>query len=171
MAVFMLAFVCFSCKKNDIFSPSELPFDNLKQNEATWINPTPTKGLNEWLLKLKIFLGHTADQCGDKCIYIFGIYGHADCRGFGNICEKRAEAKLSLDTITGEYTLVILDVDVFGNDLDYPFPDRSFIITNPQNNVEHWLNVPEQVLLRANDQLPFIIDSVWFSEYQELDNN
>jgi hypothetical protein len=169
----MFTVIFLSCKENDS-SSSDLNVDNdSKRNEMTWIGTdtsTSTKGLKEWLARLKIFIGHTIDQCGGKCMEIFGEPIHINCRGFGDVCQRNATIRLIFDEETEAYTITVLEVDALGEDLDFAFPDRSLYITNPQNNYELWLNIPEQLLQRVCDTIPFIINNIWFSEAPELEN-
>jgi hypothetical protein len=173
LAIILIALFFYSCKKTDIALASDLPViieqDEINLNEATWINSDNTKYFH-WLLKLKLAVGHTASQCGNSCIYIFGEWGHVDCRGMGNVCSNISRGMLTLNEETDEYYFTFLDADALGEDLDYNFPDRSFRITNPLNNEDLWLNAPEQILQRICDTLPFVIHDIWFSEVQELEN-
>jgi hypothetical protein len=173
LAMIMIALCFSSCKKTDFIPSSNLPAivesDETKQNEATWLNPENTKFWS-WLLKLKISLGHTADQCGNHCVYMLGEWMHLDCRGMGNVCKNVVKGMLTLDEETNEYYFTFLDADALGDDLDFLFPDRSFHITNPLNNKDLWLNAPEQILQRICDSIPFVIHDIWFSEEQELEN-
>jgi hypothetical protein len=170
VALLIVALICFSCNKNDVTPPPDITpeSDEIKRNEATLIYDD-SKNIFGWIYKLKIFKGHTIDQCGGKCIKIFGTYGHIDCRGFGNVCEYTAKAQLTQNE-DGTYTLILEDADDLGQFLEFDFPDRSLFITNPQNAKELWLNIGEQLLVRENYELPFKIENVWFSEEQELDN-
>jgi hypothetical protein len=99
-----------------------------------------------------------------------GQWYHVDCRGFGNTCHLIEKGMLTLDEETNEFYFTFLDIEALGEDLDYPFPDRSFLITNPLNDTDLWLNMPEQILQRICDSLPFVIHDIWFSEEQELQN-
>jgi len=165
MAVFIFSFTFFSCSKNEIGSFTNTENDNPKRNEATWISSNHSKGLD---IKIKIFVGHTASECGGKCIKIFGEYGHADCRGFGNTCNLTTSAHFSNQN--GAFVLILTDPNAFGAFLDFHFPDRSLFITNPQNSNELWLNIPEQLLIKDDEEDVFIIHDIWFSEEAELEN-
>ena len=173
LAIFIIALFTHSCKKTDLipsFDPSTImENDEENQNEVTWIHPDSTKGFG-WLIKLKLYIGHTAEQCGGKCIKILGVWGHVDCRGFGDVCRLVSKGILTLNEETNEYYFTFTDADALGEDLDYNLPDRSFRITNPLNNEDLWLNAPEQILQRICDTLPFVIHDIWFSEEQELEN-
>jgi len=169
-----LLFACvfiLSCNKSDVISSQDLSLDaendDLKQNEATWLNIGSQKGLG---IGLKIFVGHTVQQCGGKCMKIFGEYGHIDCRGYGNVCNYSVIAYCSVGSDPDYMTLTLTDPNAFGEDLEYQLPDRSFLITNPKNNTEFWLNLPEQILERTDQETPFVIQNIWFSEEQELEN-
>jgi hypothetical protein len=165
MVMFIVALIFFSCKKNDVITPHDIIEDTkTKQNEATWVYDHDSKG---WLMRLLFLCGHDISLCGGACMKILGEYGHIDCRGFGDACANSVRARIEIDE-NDNYFLVILDLDVWGDDLEYLFPDRSFYITNPQDNTELWLNVNEQILLREATDLPFIIEEVWFSEEPEL---
>jgi len=170
--VLAFVFIIVSCNKNEEASSSNLNTDTEinepAQNEATWIiGDDSSKGF--WL-RLKIFVGHTADQCGGKCIKLFGKYYHADCRGFGYICQFDVEATVLGDISENELRLILTDHDAFGDFDIFTLPDRSLYITNPQNSSEQWLNIPEQILLRDSSAIEVIIQNVWFSEEQELEN-
>jgi len=171
LVLFAILLVAFSCNKREVITSSNLSSDdeivNPKQNEATWIisSDGQSKGMG---LQLAFFIGHTAVQCGNSCVKIFGQLGHIDCRGFGNVCNHIASVKL-VDG-GGALKLVFDDPDDLGDDLDFLFPDRTLQITNPQNNKDFWLNIPEQVLLRENNNVPFEILDIWFSEEPELEN-
>jgi|GEM_PF-2194560 len=167
MVILVFTFIFFSCSKSEIVSSSD-PLsnnenDDLKRNEATWISLDHSKGLQ---IKIKISVGHTVGDCGNKCVKVFGEYGHIDCRGFGNVCNHTITAQL----VNGGTTLILTDPDVFGAFLDFDFPDRSLFITNPQNSDELWLNIPEQLLIKDDEEDVFIIHNIWFSEEAELDN-
>jgi hypothetical protein len=103
-------------------------------------------------------------------VKIFGVWTHLDCRGYGDVCRLIEKGRLTFDEETNEFIFTFLNADALGDDLDFPFPDRSFHITNPLNNEDLWLNAPEQILERICDTLPFVIHDIWFSEEQELEN-
>jgi hypothetical protein len=167
-----LIFFAFSCSKNEVINSTDLFLDNenndkMKQNEATWISSSEELS-KWWFLKITIKIGHTPADCGNKCVKIFGELGHIDCRGFGNVCTRIANAKLIQDG--GILKLVLEESDALCDDLDFLLPDRTLYITNPLNNTDLWLNIPEQVLLRDNNGVPFEILDIWFSEEPELEN-
>jgi len=173
LATIVAIFFFFSCKKIET-NPAPEPTSSVEsveetRNEATWISSDNSKHLSG-TMSLSLFLGHTASQCGGSCIKILGVWTHLDCRGFGNVCKNMVKCSLSTDEETGEVILTITDSDALGADFDFDFPDRSLFITNPLNNTDFWLNIPEQVLLRENEEEPFIIHNIWFSEEQELEN-
>jgi len=171
LVLFAILLVAFSCNKREVITSSNLSLDdekiNPKQNEATWItsNDSQSKGM---YLQIAFFIGHTSVQCGNKCVKIFGEQGHIDCRGFGNVCNHVTTVRLVDDS--GVLKLVFDDPNDLGYDLDFLFPDRTLQITNPQNNKDFWLNIPEQILTRDNVSVPFEIIDVWFSEEPELEN-
>jgi len=169
MVTFVFTFIIFSCSKNEIASSSDsfpdTENDDPKRNEATWVSSNHSKDLG---FRIKIFIGHTVSECGNKCVKIFGEYGHIDCRGFGNVCNYTFSAQLSNQG--GTPMLIISDPDTFGEFLDFHFPDRSLFITNPQNSNELWLNIPEQLLVKEGEEGTFVIHNIWFSEEAELEN-
>ena len=172
LMVAVLAATFFSCNKNAETSLSDwnnsTERDHLKQNEATWIySHDASKGL---FFKLKFFLGHTAAQCGNRCVTFLGESFHIDCRGFGNNCVQNISAKVIEDPLTGELQLIFMDDEIFDEFEIFPFPDRCFFITNPQNNLELWLNIPEQLLSKDSIVTEIVIQNAWFSEEPELDN-
>ena len=172
IAAFSFAIVSFSCTKHDTILPSNsLANDetsHLKRNEATIIFREGSRG--PWY-DLRFAVGHTAQQCGGKCIKLFGEYTHVNCVGFGNVCNYRVIVSVDEDgTISGNFKLTTSDVNALGSSLIFPFPDRSLMITNPQNNTDLWLNIPEQVLQRNNENESFIFHDAWFSENAELVN-
>jgi len=168
LLVLALAFVVFSCKKNESVLPPDTNPETkeVKQNEATWIVGDDNSKI--YWLKLRIHIGHTAEQCGNKCLKFYGENYHADCRGFGNICTLESKAKV-IENEDGRWSLFIVDEEMLSG-LDFNFPDRSLFITNPQNNFERWLNIPEQILLIDTVLMITIIQDAWFSEEQELEN-
>jgi hypothetical protein len=172
LAIFIIALFFISCKKTDLISnqPTTTESDGSKENEATWLNPDVNSKYWTGFLKLRIAVGHTVDQCGNHCIYAFGEWGHADCRGFGNVCKSISKGMLTYDDEFDEFYFTFLEPNALGEELDFLFPDRSFYITNPLNNNDLWLNVPEQLLERISDSIPFTIHDIWFSEEQELEN-
>jgi hypothetical protein len=171
VAIIFFAILIMSCNKSEVLSSTDPLSDDdssaLKQNEATWVSSEDSKR-PWWLLKLTV--GHTVQQCGGKCIKIFGEYGHIDCVGFGNVCNHFV--KVSIENGVGEiyFNLKASDPNALGSLLEFPFPDRSLMITNPQNNTDLWLNIPEQLLIRNNNQEPFIFYDAWHSENAEFEN-
>jgi len=162
-----MAFIMLSCNKSEVITSSENEGDNnLQRNEATWISKGDQSKL--WWFRIKFLIGHTATDCGNKCVKIFGEFGHIDCMGFGNICNRSVTATLVQEG--GCFKLVLDDPDGLGEDLDFSMPDRSLYITNPLNSTDLWLNIPEQTLLRDNNGVPFEILDIWFSEEPELEN-
>ena len=151
---------------------------NQKQNEATWISADDSK---RWNIRLKVWVGHSIRQCGGKCIKLFWEWGHIDCRGFGDICERSAGGALSIAGDGNGYIITLENPDELGEFLptdetkeilEYPFPDRSFFITNPRNKEEQWLNIPEQQLIKYNfKDEPVVIYNVWFSEKPKFEKN
>jgi hypothetical protein len=170
LSVFVLAFIIFSCYPSEETSSSDTNNnDTPNQNVATWIRSDEhSKGFS---LRLRFMLGHTAQQCGNRCITVLGQSFHIDCRGFGNICNRVVRVVVHEDENTHELSLTIIDEDdILGGLEIFPFPDRSLYITNPQNNTELWLNIPEQILSMDDLEEEIIIHNVWFSEEQELEN-
>lgn len=174
---FSLILFILSYKENAYFTHDDIPITihgvEKKQNEATWMS-YENKDLDggPWF-RLKFLVGHTAAQCGGGCIRIFGTTFHIDCVGFGEICNHTVNAELSKSEEKSDsdyYTLTLEGADDLGKFLEYSFSDRTFFITNPQNNTELWLNIPEQVLVRKDFEDLFIIHNVWFSEAPELEN-
>jgi hypothetical protein len=168
LAALMLTTLLFACNKGEVKPNDEPEIENQKRSEATWISKQD--GSKGWLAFLKILVGHTADQCGGTCVKLFWEYMHIDCRGFGSVCELQKKARIVESDIPGEYLLIFEDSDALGDDLEFQFPDRSLYITNPLNNNELWMNIPEQVAARDSVSVPFILIDVWFSEEQELEN-
>jgi hypothetical protein len=146
--------------------------DAMNQNVATWL-PSASKDLNNKPFRLKFLTGHTVDQCGGKCMKVFGVYLHIDCVGFGYVCNHTAASRLitTEEEEGGVDFSLALDSDDLGPFLEYPFPNRTFLITNPENNTDLWLNIPEQTLTRNDYDEPFIIHNIWFSENPELKND
>jgi hypothetical protein len=171
LVLIAVLFIAFSCKKNEViisslFSLSEND-DEIIQNEVTWLPSNDNRGWFGWLI-LKFTIWHTAADCGNKCVKIFGEQGHIDCRGFGNVCNHTAIAYLIQN---GDVLkLVFENPDALGEDLDFLLPDRTLRVTNPINSTNLWLNIPEQLLLRDNNGIPFEILDIWFSEEPELEN-
>jgi len=168
LLVLVLAFIVFSCTKNESVLPPDInpEANDVKRSEATWI-ASGDRSNAPWF-KLKFFLGHTAEQCGGKCMMIFGQNYHVDCRGIGYICEYDPKARI-IEGENDRWTLILMDeVELMG--LDFAFPDRSLFITNPQNNYDRWLNIPEQILMFDTNLMQVIIQDAWFSEEQELEN-
>ena len=168
LVAFMLTTLLFACNKGEVKPKDEPEIENKKRNEVTWISKQD--GSKGWLGYFKIMVGHTVDQCGGCCMKLFWECAHADCRGFGSVCEVLKRASVVETETPGEYMLIFEDSDALGDDLEYPFPDRSLFITNPLNPNELWMNIPEQVAVRDSVSVPFILYDVWFSEEQELDN-
>jgi len=170
ITLLLVSVFIFSCNKSDRISSPKFSSDtenDLKRNEATWLNVGSEKKL---IIGLRWFSGHTADQCGGKCVEIFGEYMHIDCRGFGNICNYSVVAELSGNITDDKLVLMLKDYESLGEFEIFPFPDRSFTITNPQNSSELWLNIPEQILSLDSAQQQVVIHNIWFSEEQELEN-
>jgi hypothetical protein len=168
LAVLILACIFWACDKKEVLSTLDSDTYDMKRNEATWVHLYDnSKGA---FMELHIWVGHTAEQCGNSCIKIFGVPGHADCRSFGNICNYRMRVEVIEDLLNDELSLLIIDDGGLGEFDVFPFPDRSFHITNPLNNMDFWLNVPEQLLAKDSATMEVMIYDVWFSEDQELEN-
>jgi len=173
LVMFAIVLIAISCNKSEVVTSTTKNEGNdyPKQNYATWISSSENQS-KFWYLKIAITIGHNASDCGNKCVKIFGEQGHIDCRGFGNVCTKIVDVgvQFSMGQNGEDIMLILNDTDVFGETLVYDFPDRTFFITNPLNNKDLWLNVPEQLLLRDSIGLPFVIRDIWFSEEPELEN-
>ncbi|MDR0207391.1 MAG: hypothetical protein LBI45_09075 [Bacteroidales bacterium] len=168
LIAFTLTTLLFACIKGEVKPKEEPEIENQKRNEATWI--TNHDGSKGWLAFLKIMVGHTYEQCGGTCVKLFWEWTHIDCRGFGSVCESLKKAQIVEGDTPGEYMIIFIDSDALGEDLEYPFPDRSLYITNPVNNNELWMNIPEQITIRGDVNEPFTLYDMWFSEEQELEN-
>jgi hypothetical protein len=166
-----IVLIAFSCNKNDVISSSGLlsnneSNDDPKSNEFTWV--TSGENHSKFLYgKIQISVGHNASDCGNKCVKILGEQGHVDCRGYGNVCSRIVDVQFAYNN---GVSLILVDTAAFGDDLDYLIPDRTLFISNPQNNTDFWLNIPEQLLVRNSTGVPFVIYDVWFSEEPELEN-
>ena len=157
-------FSAFKCGK-DVKTPS----DDLKKNEATWVRLEEDTTFFKYL-EISVSIGHTAADCGNKCVKILGEQGHADCRGFGNACTRVFNARFLPGQLGEVNKLVLIDTELFGNFLEFHLPDRTFFISNPLNNSDIWLNIPDQLLVRENTNEPFVVHGIWFSEEPELEN-
>ena len=171
LIVLAISIIASSCTKNETTVSSDLPPNDesadQNQNEATWISLN--KGTDAYVgFSIKVAVGHTSSECGGECIKFLGQCFHLDCRGFGSTCTLNG--KVMMDSATNSYTLTTIDYFMFGETLDFQFPDRSLLITNPQNSTDLWLNIPEQVLIRSNYNNPFTLYNVWFSEEPDLEN-
>jgi hypothetical protein len=170
IAMTSCAIIILSCNKSENFSLAKPPSgndDNLRQNSATWTySENSKKGKLSW----KIFVGHSVSDCGGKCIKLFGELGHIDCVGIGNVCSQSVECSIEPGDEDDDFILILDDNNALGAFLEYPFPDRSLMITNPQNNTDLWLNIPEQILIRESEEVPFVVYDAWFSEIAELEN-
>jgi len=168
LVAFMFTTTFFACNKSEVKSKDFPEIENQKRNEATWIpEEKAKKGFMAWI---KIYIGHTAEQCGGTCVKIFWEYMHLNCRGFGNICEQLKKVYIEESDIPGEYLLTFEERDALCEELEFQFPDRSLYITNPLRNNELWMNIPEQIAVRSDVNEPFTLYNVWFSEEQELEN-
>ena len=170
--LFAIVLIALSCNKSEVPIPFDSFLENennddLRQNEATWATSSE-ENTKFWFLKIKISIGHTPADCGNKCVKILGELGHIDCRGFGNVCNHIVNARVIQSD--GNLKLVLENPEDLGMDLDFLLPDRTLFITNPLNNADLWLNIPEQVLWRDNHGVPFEILDIWFSEEPELEN-
>jgi hypothetical protein len=163
-----IIFIVSSCSKSEVITSSGTEnTENLKENTATWISSSDGQS-KWWFFKLSIKIGHLVTDCNNSCIMIMGELGHADCMGYGRVCNRTANAMLVQDG--SSFSLVLEDPEAFGYDLNFQFPDRTLFITNPQNNTDLWLNIPEQTLLRDHNGVSFMIQNIWFSEEPELEN-
>jgi hypothetical protein len=171
IAIVAVAIIILSCNKSEklplLYLQSDNNNGNIKQNEATWTYSESTKSNK---LFWKIYIGHTVSDCGGKCIKLFGEWGHIDCVGMGNVCSSSVEMSIEPGDGDDDFILILDDANAFGAFLEYPFPDRSLMITNPQNNTDLWLNIPEQILNRESEEVSFVIYDAWFSEIAELEN-
>ena len=166
LAIFAF-FFSFSCNKSDLIVTQDQNISISKNNEATWILDSNIDHSKQLKIRLKIFLGHTIDQCGGRCIKLFGQYGHIDCIGFGNICNHIIDCELSED-LDEFFSLKFEKIDISDSFDEFIFPNRSLFITNPQNNIDLWLNIPEQLIINDSLRLHLMIHDVWFSENAEL---
>jgi hypothetical protein len=171
LVMYAIVFFVISCNKSEVITSNSKNEgnDEFNLNEATWVSSSENDS-KFWYLKMLISVGHTAAQCGNKCVKILGELGHIDCRGYGNACTKIVDAYCSLYQEGGGFMLTLVDTTVFGKTLDFDFPDRTLFITNPLNNTDLWLNIPEQLLVRDSIGVFFVIHDIWFSEEPELEN-
>jgi hypothetical protein len=171
IAIVILAILILSCSKKEDLSLTNLQApdnsDKLQQNEATWIYSGDSKKPR---FCLKFFIGHTASECGGKCIKLFGEWGHVDCVGFGNTCNHVVFTSIESGEGLDDYILTLIEPDALGASLEFLFPDRSLLITNPLNNTDLWLNIPEQYLIRETEEDFFEILGAWFSVVPEFEN-
>jgi hypothetical protein len=171
LIMFGVVSFAISCGKSEVTNSNSKKEDNdeFKLNEATWVGSSENDS-KFWYLKMLVSFGHSAADCGNKCVKILGEQGHADCRGFGNTCTKIVDAYCSVSQWGGGVMLTLVDTTVFGRTLDFDFPDRTLFIINPLNNTDLWLNIPEQLLVRDSTGGTFVIHDIWFSEEPELEN-
>ncbi len=119
--------------------------------------------------------GHKSSDCGGKCKYVNGQWGHADCQGYGSECSLRASVDIFKsvpdDPDDIYYTgFGINDYEPI-EDSTYSMPARSFYIENDSlENGFIWLNIPEQELLRNEESNQFIYNHITFTEEPLFDN-
>ena len=116
---------------------------------------------------LSSHVGHTAAQCSNSCSVVNGVKRHLSCQSFGNICNFVANINISKvlpdNNEDPYYNAIGVNSDEPTTENTFMMPARSFYIEN--NNFENgyiWLNIPEQTLVRNNEN-EFIYYNITFT--------
>jgi len=113
--------------------------------------------------------GHKSTDCGGKCKYYNGKWGHVDCQGNGHICTLRASINITA-SVSDKSTEVLYtgkginDYEPIDEDT-YNMPDRSFLVKDDKfDNGFIWINIPEQLLQRDTETHQFIYKEITFTK-------
>lgn len=144
-------FICeFMCKKEDAGER------NYYRNRLI-----PVESESKTMMYLMSYtVGHTASDCGGKCISVHGKNYHIDCMGYGNVCTH--VTTVSLQQNGSYYTATTTDTFGLTSENFYAMPDRSLNYTDGNNN-RIFLNIPEQLVWRDTTTLQFTFTGLSFS--------
>lgn len=102
--------------------------------------------------------GHTKEECGGAC------YNgeHADCYGFGNLCDLVGAIELDPPVSKGpaDYSAMARYPEDFSDEEMFLMPARSFAVEGE----DEWLNVPRQVFERDPATRCFRIQGITFTK-------
>lgn len=157
----VMLFACFSfmaCEKQEKTADTE------KVHCAQEIqNPTKTGTL----FSISTRCGHTISECGGNCTVT--PFGHVDCQGTGNHCEKTANI-LVVPTTGSLYTATTQDSTDLTSDPYFSMPARSLYTGMDDTGLPRWLNIPAQFVLRDSTTRLFTFTGVFFSQQQVYKN-
>lgn len=113
-------------------------------------------------------VGHTASDCGGRCITVHGKDYHFDCMGYGNVCTH--VTTVSMEHVGDSYTATTTDTFGLTSENLYLMPDRSLNYIDETNN-RFFLNIPEQLVWRDSTTLQFTFTGLSFSNTPLYPNN
>jgi len=150
----------FACEKSD----KQNPISGLPENRAEPIYSDS----KAWLgFQVIAQCGHSASGC-NGCINFNGQYIHVDCQGAGSSCTQTARIYLYIDDSSPDRYYAITDGEWDLTDEDFfLIPDRSLFIMNSNGE---FINIPEQMLYRDETTGKFIINDIFFSDFQFFEN-
>lgn len=112
--------------------------------------------------------GHTASDCGGKCVSVNGHDYHFNCMGYGNVC--RQLTSVALQQVGTAITATTTDTFDLTSEDFFLMPDRSLDYVDEKGS-HIFLNIPEQMVYRDTATLQFTFTGLFFSEIAAYSNN
>ena len=157
-AMLFMAFIFTACEKQS----------STKKPEVTQYAQQIANGQKTGTLySISIRCGHTISECGGNCSVT--PYGHVDCQGTGNHCEKTANIIVT-PVSASLYTATTQDSTDLTSDPYFSMPARSLYTGMDNSGLPRWLNIPAQFVLRDSTTRLFTFNGVFFSQQQVYKN-
>lgn len=160
----LVAFICLmvgfvSCTKQDSFKYSI--------DENNYAIQIAGNQKNRTLYNMGISLGHPAADCSG-CIYINGVFTHADCQGYGNECSTSATLNV-VSVGVNQFTGTTQDSTDLTSEEFFNMPDRSLYL-GMDGGKPLWLNIPAQLSIRDSVTRVFTFNGLYYSSKQVYQN-
>lgn len=118
---------------------------------------------------LVITIGHTAKDCGGRCVTINDIPYHFDCMGDGNVCNR--SVAVCLEQTGTSVTATTTDTFDLTSENFFFMPDRSLYFYTDENNNRVYLNIPEQMVYRDAVTRQFTFTGLFITNTPEYNND
>jgi hypothetical protein len=113
-------------------------------------------------------VGHLITDCGGSCITINFKPTHADCMGYGHVCNTAAA--VTIQQVGTAITATTTDTFGLTSEDFFLMPARSLNYTDDHHN-HIFLNIPAQFLFRDNTTKQFTFTGLFFSNTAAYSNN
>jgi hypothetical protein len=122
-------------------------------------------------IEITYAVGHTAQDCNNSCITLYGVDGHVDCQGWGEACIVTIRIwPIGGETKSATFNALVDTVWSLTSEDFFIMPARSLTVMGTEENAPMYLNIPSQILFRDTTTQQFTFKGLFFSNKPAFSN-